>query len=449
MTTILLSIGDELILGQTVDTNSAWLARECAAIGAKPLRHTTVSDSQEMVEMAILEAAQLADVLLITGGLGPTEDDLTRDALASVLEVPLKLDPAALENVERFFKALNREMPLRNKVQAMLPRGTSMIENTCGTAPGIRAMISTVIADDDDEPISENECHIFVMPGVPKEMKAMFTRSILPAMRELQQQQGGKNPVILSKTLHTFGQGESNIAELLKPANLMARDRNPSVGTTVSGGVVSLRLNAYYDTPEEAKKQLADTESKCREILGDLIYGADEDTIPSVVAKLLVEKQATVATAESCTGGLLAKMLTDIPGSSAFFKYGWVTYSNEAKDKLLGVPNEVLAKVGAVSQEVVESMANNAQSLAGADTALSISGIAGPDGGTPEKPVGTVWIGFASFGEPTADQPTIHPLQMMSRQFLFHGDREMIRDRSAKMALTLLRFHLLGKPLPF
>ncbi len=481
MNSIILSIGDELILGQTVDTNSAWLAQQCAAIGIRPVRHATVSDAQEDIEMAIVEAAQIADVLLISGGLGPTEDDVTRDALAAVLDVPLALNPAALENVERFFKALNRPMPERNKVQAMIPRGARMIENTNGTAPGLRATLRTEIADPggDDEAFVESECEIFIMPGVPKEMKAMFERSVLPALREIQKQQGGPGPVILSKTLHTFGLGESAIAELLKPADLMNRARNPSVGTTVAGGVVSLRLNAYFDSPEKSRKKLAETEQKCRAALGDLIYGEDNETLPQIVAQLLLNPEprtpnpeprtpnpepssnTQLTTAESCTGGLLAKMLTDLPGSSAWFKYGWVTYSNEAKISLLDVPPQTLEEHGAVSEQVAAEMARSALKLAAADYALAISGIAGPTGGTPNKPVGTVCIALASRsptqdsapGTSNSDSPQ-HPAlstqhSISTRTFLFAGDREMIRDRSAKMALTMLRYHLLGKSMPF
>ncbi|HYE18915.1 MAG TPA: CinA family nicotinamide mononucleotide deamidase-related protein [Tepidisphaeraceae bacterium] len=463
MTTIILSIGDELILGQTVDTNSAWLAQRCAAVGLRPLRHNTVSDAQDMIELAIMEAAPLADVLLITGGLGPTEDDLTRNALAAVMETDLALDPAALENVERFFKHLNRDMPPRNRVQAMIPRGAQMIENTNGTAPGIRAVITTEIAgpDDGDDALLENECHVFIMPGVPKEMRAMFDRSILPAIRTLQQQSDEPAPVIRSRTLHTFGLGESAVADLLKPANMMDRTRNPSVGTTVSGGVVSLRLNAYFDSEQEADAKLAETDALCRAALGDLVYGSDEDTLPAVVSRLLKrrtdatdpEPGLTVATAESCTGGLVAKLLTDDAGASTHFQFGWVTYANHAKTSLLGVRQETLDAHGAVSAEVVREMSAAALLLASADYALAVSGIAGPDGGTPDKPVGTVWLAIASkrpLPFPSSSPATQDsPVNVFTRRFQFPGDREMIRDRSAKTALTLLRFALLGKPLPF
>jgi nicotinamide-nucleotide amidase len=270
------------------------------------------------------------------------------------------------------------------------------------------------------------------MPGVPKEMKLMFTRDALPAVRA-----AGGGAAILSRTLHTFGLGESAIAELL--GDLMKRDRNPSVGTTVSGGVVSLRVNSRFSSVEEARQNLESTVELCRTALGDLIYGEDEQTLQAVVGGMLTRRhpRVTVTTAESCTGGLLAKMLTDIPGSSAYFHRGWVTYSNEAKHELLGVPSEVLATHGAVSEATVMAMAGGARSLANADYALAISGIAGPDGGTVDKPVGTTWIAIA------------HAAGVSARHFIFPGDREFVRERAAKMALTMLRFQLLGKPMRF
>jgi nicotinamide-nucleotide amidase len=277
---------------------------------------------------------------------------------------------------------------------------------------------------------------VFVVPGVPKEMKAMFQRDVLPAVRKAS---GGA--AIVSRSLHTFGLGESAIAE--KVGALMRRDRNPSVGTTVSGGVVSLRLNSRFSTVAKAQSELESTEAECRAALGDLIYGRDNDTLAEAVARLLTDDAhvlrngPSVATAESCTGGLLAKMLTDVPGSSRYFKQGYVTYANAAKTSLLGVPEEMLSRHGAVSEPVVLAMATGAREQARVAYALAISGVAGPDGGTPDKPVGTVCLALA------------HPEGASARTFNFPGDREMVRDRSAKMALTMLRFHLLKKRMPF
>jgi len=437
MQAILLSIGDELTLGQTLDTNSAWLAQQLTAIGYKPVAHITVPDDQIAIRQAMEESVGRCDALIISGGLGPTEDDLTRQALAAFLDQPLELVPDALKNVERFFRLLKREMPERNKIQAMLPRGTEMIENTAGTAPGIYCNYQS----GDQKTL----CQIFIMPGVPKEMKTMFARDIAP---RLKQQAGHTGQIILSKTLHTFGLGESAVAE--KIPELMRRDRNPSVGTTVSNGYVSLRLNAYYNSREEAERQLKQTEDLCRAALGDLIWGEEDQTLPQVVGDLLRSNPVAsqwnpaVCTAESCTGGLLAKYLTDVPGSSDYYRQGWVTYLNESKMNELGVNRSTLETDGAVSEATVIEMAEGAATRSGAPYALTISGVAGPGGGTPEKPVGTVCIAVSS--PRSINDPA---LNITARTFLFPGDREMIRDRSAKTALTMLRYHLLGKPLPF
>ncbi|MDB5172447.1 MAG: CinA-like protein [Phycisphaerales bacterium] len=466
MDAIILSIGDELVLGQTIDTNSAWLSQQLAALGVWVRAHATVPDDQTAIEQAIRQSAAHCDFLIISGGIGPTEDDLTRQALAAVMGVPLEENAEWMTELHKFFEARGRPMPAINRIQAMIPRGAKMLFNTAGTAAGIHAVVegagegsgfgvqgsgkeriepkpSTSLTPELSSSLSLREsrtpnpaaCQVFVTPGVPKEMKAMFARDVLPIVKYAS---GGA--VILSRTLHTFGLGESAIAEKL--GDLMNRGRNPSVGTTVSGGVVSLRINSRFPAEPQAREELARTEGACRDAIGDLIYGQDEQTLAEVVAGLLrADSTATqfapaVATAESCTGGLLAKMLTDVPGSSRYFRQGYVTYSNEAKHDLLRVPTELIARHGAVSQPVAEAMARGAQTQSGAAYTLAITGIAGPEGGTPQKPVGTVWIALAS------------PQGVQSRVFLFPGDREMVRDRSAKMALTLLRFQLMGKPFP-
>jgi nicotinamide-nucleotide amidase len=418
MNAIVLSIGDELALGQTVDTNSAWLSARLAAVGCAVSTHVTVPDDQRGIEQAMRDAIPRCNFLLISGGLGPTEDDLTRQALAIVLGRPLELNEEWLAELQRFFSMRSRAMPPANRIQAMIPAGSRMIFNTAGTAAGIDA--------------TEGACRIFVMPGVPKEMQIMFQRDVLRPIAL-----AGRGAVILSRTLHTFGLGESAIAERL--GDLMHRGRNPSVGTTVSNGIVSLRINARFGALAEAQVRLEETETACRAALGSLIFGQDDQTLQQVVGEMLKASpdHPTVSTAESCTGGLLGKMLTDIPGSSAYFSFGWVTYANLAKEEMLGVSPELLRLHGAVSEPVVLAMAAGARSRARSTYALAISGIAGPDGGTPAKPVGTVCIALAWAGG--ADAHT----------FVFPGDREFIRDRSAKMALSLLRYKLLGESAPF
>lgn len=418
----ILSVGDELVLGQTVDTNSAWLSSQLAAVGIGVAVHQTVGDDQSSIERALRELSRFP-LLLVSGGIGPTEDDLTRQALAAVLQQPLQLNDAWLEELHRFWQRRGRPMPDINRVQAMIPRTATLIRNHAGTAAGIRARLG--------------DCDVFVMPGVPKEMKLMFERDVLPHVRALA---GGA--VLLSRTLHTFSQGESAIAEML--GELMRRDRNPSVGTTVSDGIVSLRINARFDDRDRAERALAETEAACRRRLGHLVFGADGETLQQVVVRQLIDARATVATAESCTGGLLAKLITDVPGSSACFQAGFVTYSNRAKHERLGVSREVLGTFGAVSEPVVEAMARNARRLAHATHALAVSGIAGPDGGTPAKPVGTVCLALAS---PRIAEPKEAEVRTCTVHLV--GDRELVRDRAAKSALTLLRYRLLNLPPPF
>ena len=437
MNAIILSIGDELVLGQTVDTNSAWLSQQLASIGCAVNSHITVGDNQRAIEEAMNESVGRCDFLVATGGIGPTADDLTRQALAAVMNVPLELNESWLATVKEFFKQRGRTMPESNSIQAMIPRGARILLNQNGTAAGIDA---DYISGD-----QKTVCRVFVMPGVPSEMKGMFARDVLPVVEK-----ASAGAVILSRTLHTFGVGESAVAEML--GEHMMRSRNPSVGTTVSNGIVSLRVNARFDSRERAAEEIERTVEACRARLGDLIFGADEVTLQQAVAERLAASRTTVTTAESCTGGLLAKMLTDVPGSSDYFKTGFITYANEAKYERLGVSMEVLNVYGAVSEHVVSAMARNARRLAKADYALAISGVAGPSGGSDAKPVGTVSIALAYSQTPAASAvgpKNYSESETQARTFLFPGDRAWVRDRSAKMALTMLRFHLLNKPLPF
>ncbi len=428
MNAIVLSIGDELALGQTVDTNSAWLSGRLAGIGWSVAAHVTVPDDQRTIEQALRELAPRCQVLLVSGGLGPTADDLTRPALAAFLRQPLELNQAWLDNLELFFQQRGRPMPQSNRDQAMVPRGCRMIWNHNGTAPGIQALGAAQSA--------QPSADIFVMPGVPSEMKAMFIADIAPLLEKR-----GNGAAIRCRSLHTFGLGESTIGQML--GDLMRRDRNPSVGTTVSNGLVSLRINSRFATAAEAQSQLEQTGELCRQALGDLIFGADEQTLVGAVIELLAKDPTAqkyspaVATAESCTGGLLAAAFTELPGSSQYFRQGYVTYTNQAKTDLLHVPAELINGRGAVSEAVAEAMARGAQQQSGAPYALAITGVAGPDGGSEQKPVGTVCICLA------------HPGGLTTRRFQLPGQRGWVRDRSVKMALSMLRYQLLNRPMPW
>lgn len=439
MKAFLLSIGDELALGQTLDTNTQWLAQQLSANGCDVVAHLTVGDDQAAIEDAIAAAwahRESPELLLITGGLGPTDDDLTRQAIARAMGGELVLNEQWLAQIREFFRQRGRAMPERNSIQAMIPAGATMIWNHVGTAAGIAAARTE----------GGRSMHLIAMPGVPKEMKPMFEQAVLPLVR---QRAGGA--AIVQRTLHTFGLGESAVAEML--GDLMQRGRNPSVGTTVSNNVVSLRINGRFGSPEAAEAAVAETVAACRAKLGDLVYGQDGQSLAEIVGTMLADSRSTVATAESCTGGLLAKLLTDVSGASAYFQQGFVTYSNAAKRARLGVSENLIHVHGAVSEPVVLSMARGARRLADSTYALAVSGVAGPTGGTPAKPVGTVCIALAHLPPPEGrvqrGSDREDEVSAYARTFNFPGDREMIRDRAAKMALAMLRFRLLGKPLPF
>ena len=322
----------------------------------------------------------------------------------------------SIRHIAAFFEKRGRTMPERNKVQALHPRGVEVITNHWGTAPGLEGQLQ--------------RAHYFVFPGVPREMFAMFERYVEPWVRE--NSTGNAGRVILARKINTFGWGESDVAVAL--GDLMARDRNPLVGTTVSGGVVACRLRSEFATLEEATAQLEDTAAQVERALGPIVYGRDDDTLSAALLQLLIAKDKTVATAESCTGGLVGAMLTDTPGSSAAYRGGWVTYTNELKVSELGVAVDLLCTHGAVSAECAAAMALGARRRAGSDYALSLTGVAGPDGGSTDKPVGTVWVALA-------DEHGATPVLLQ-----LAGDRTAIRDRAAKCALQLLRLHLLGEP---
>ena len=409
MHAFIIGIGDELTLGQTVDTNSSWLSAQLTALGIPVLGHLIVPDDRAATAAAVRQAASVAELVLVTGGLGPTQDDLTRDALADAAGVPLEEHPAALAAVAAWFRKHQRPMSASNRVQALCPRGADWLDNDCGTAPGLRVQVGQAI--------------VYAFPGVPREMEAMFRRHLAPALAA----QSGR--VILTRTIRTFGEGESQIGERL--GEMMRRGSNPVVGTTVSQGVVSVRVRSEAATRAEAEAMLQAGLADIQRRLGSLIYGAEDDTLARAAGRLLIERGLTLVTAESCTGGGVAAQLTDIPGASVWFRGGWVVYTNELKTSTLGVPAETIAQHGAVSEAVALAMAAGALTRGGADCALAITGIAGPDGGMPEKPVGTVWI---ALGVPGHSGPvyTTHP-------FLFPGDRAGIRDRAGKTALNLLR----------
>ncbi len=413
MNAIILSIGDELTTGLTTNTNAAWLGRKLSILGIHCRLQLTVGDQQAAIIAAIRECLGHCDFLLITGGLGPTKDDVTRSALAEAIGQPLVRDDAALRDLEAFFERIGRTMTANNRLQALRPASARCITNSCGTAPGIIAR--------------SGNTEIFVMPGVPKEMMAMFEHALRPILEQVTGsviQQIGK--------LNICGVGESWVGEQI--ADLMLRGVNPSVGTTVHDGIVSVRI--YATGPrDKVAAMVAQKADVVRRRLGALIFSEDDVTLEQVIAAQLIRRRETIATAESCTGGMVAMMLTDVPGSSHYFSRGWITYSNQSKTTELGIDAALIDIKGAVSPEVAKDMAIRAREKAGSHWGIGITGIAGPDGGTTEKPVGLVYIGIASAKDGG---------QVYVRRCNFPGDRQSVRLRASQMALTLLRLKLEG-----
>lgn len=411
-----ISTGTELVLGQSVDTNAPWLARELAAVGLRCTRLVVVPDELADLRDTLLRAAEGSDFVILTGGLGPTEDDVTRQALAAAAGCELVSDADSLEQIRAYFTARGRAMPQQNRVQALRPTSGRALPNRHGTAPGIRVEVRGKVC--------------FALPGVPFEMKAMFAEHVVP---ELRAASGGA--VLLSRTLLTFGAGESEVASRL--GDLMARGRNPEVGTTAQLGIIAVRINTRAAT-HEAAALLDETEREIRQRLGDLVFGSGEDTLASAVGRLLVARGETLATAESCTGGLIGKLLTDTPGSSRYYEGSVVTYSNTLKQELLGVGVDLISEHGAVSQAVALAMAQAAQRRLATTYALAVTGVAGPEGGTPTKPVGLVYVGLA-----TPQGARAHELQ-----FGPNSPRDVVRTRAAHAALNLLRQELLSRSQP-
>lgn len=409
----ILSVGDELVLGQIEDTNASWIARALRSLGAMPGERRTVADDRGTIALAMRELAATHQALIVTGGLGPTLDDLTREALGDAVAPGSELveDPEGIEHLRGWFERRGRAMPATNRRQALRPPDAALLPNPNGTAPGLRAVLGG--------------CEIRCLPGPPGEMRPMFDREVAPLLRD-------DASAVLSASLHSIGLGESAIAERL--AELMQRGREPSVGTTASDGVVSIRIRATGPRAE-AVEALERTVAACSERVGDVVFGRDDERLEAVVGRLLVGRMATLATAESCTGGLLAGLVTEVAGSSAWYAGGFVTYANERKCADLGVRAETIARHGAVSHETAIEMARGALMRTGATHALSTTGVAGPGGGTEAKPVGTVFIAVAERGG------AIH-----ARRFHFPGDRATVRSRTARLALACLRFALIGSP---
>lgn len=403
-----LSIGDELMLGEIVDTNAPFIATRLYGEGYRVARHLAVGDDEAAIAAAIRELAATHRVIVATGGLGPTEDDVTARAAAMAFDQELTLREEVLTHIRAFAARVGRTLHPRNEQQAWLPATAELIPNPVGTAYGFR--------------LEHGDCSLFVLPGVPDEMAAMFTATVLPTLCRLLP----SPPVCLTRVLKVIGLPEAEISarvfDLAGPGIELAY--------CVAFPEVQLKLRATGRDRAGVEALLDDTASRVRERLGDAVFAEGEETIDTVVARLFRERELTLALAESCTGGLIAKRITDLPGSSAYFSQGIVAYANEAKERLLGVPRELLLNFGAVSREVAEAMANGVRERAGCDLGLAVTGVAGPDGGSEEKPVGTVYIALAD-----AEGCRVE-------RFRFGGSRDKVRIRTAVMALDWLRHRL-------
>ena len=409
----LISVGTEILLGNIVNTNATYLAEQCALLGCSLYRQSVVGDNEGRLEEAVRQALERSDIIILTGGLGPTKDDLTKEIVAKVFGRELYLDEHTKERITTYMQRLNRSHITENNwKQAMIPEGALILDNDNGTAPGL-------ILED-----RENGKTAILMPGPPAEMHPMFEKDVAPYLNK-QQPEG-----IYSRMVKICGIGESAAETMV--ADLMDRQSNPTLAPYAKTGEVHFRITAKARTKEEAEKMIAPMLAEMKKRFGKAIYTTEENvTLEEAVVELLKQKNFTVTTAESCTAGKLAGRIMNVAGASEVYNEGYITYANAAKEKLLGVKHETLATFGAVSEETAREMAMGAAKEAGADAALSVTGIAGPGGGTLEKPVGLVYIGCYVQGE------------VYVKKCQFTGNRERNRDSSVVQALTFLREKLL------
>lgn len=371
----IITIGDEILLGQILDTNSQWIAQKLTDVGIKVLRKRTVSDNASAIIRALDNALQEADLIFITGGLGPTKDDITKITLSKYFEDPLVINETRLKELKSYYKSRGRELNDLNKTQALLPKHCFIVSNEIGTAAGMW--------------FENTDKQVISMPGVPYEMKKMMEDTILPRISEK-----FDLPSIVFKTIRTIGVPESDLAmKLADWENNLPHELK--LAYLPSLGIVKLRLTGVHDDPQVIEDLISTEEHKLHELIGEHIFGDGEDTIELVLGNILKEKGLTISTAESCTGGNIGHLLTSIPGSSSYYEGSVVSYSNEIKEQELSVTKESLKEHGAVSEEVVSQMAQNIKKKLNTDIGIATSGIAGPDGGTEEKPVGTIWIAYA------------------------------------------------------
>jgi nicotinamide-nucleotide amidase len=407
----IIATGTELLSGGVLDTNSLYLSEELMLIGLETAFKTVVGDDEQDMEEALRRAFERVNTVIVTGGIGPTEDDITRKVIAKIIKKRLVLNEDALKAIHARLAGRGKEFATSNDRQALIPAGARLLQNPAGIAPGFYS--------------DEEGLFIAVLPGVPKEMRAMFNEGLRPV---LEARFGGRS-FIRRRILHTCGLSESGVNQALQD---ILKRADPVVGLTATGTGVNIRIVARKPTADQSQAQVDRTDAAIREKLGDSIYSVDGQDMEEVVGALLKQRRLKIAVAESCTGGLIGARITNIPGSSDYFERGAVTYSNPAKSEMLGVPAELIVQRGAVSSDVAAAMAEGIRQAAKADVGLSVTGIAGPEGGSEQKPVGLVYTALAT------------SQGVKTQEYRFLGDREQIRMQSSQMALDMVRRHLIA-----
>ncbi len=409
----LVNTGTELLLGQIVNTNAPFLAARLNELGFSVVYQTTVGDNRERMKSVLKTALERANIVITSGGLGPTQGDITKEVTASLLNKSMYLHEASAEQIKRFFAERRLCMTDNNLRQAMMPAGAQIVENTCGTAPGV------IIEEEMTGKIIIN------LPGPPHELVAMFEKSIVPYLAT----RFGLQGAIVSRVLRTYGLGESALEERIN--KYISSQSNPTLALLVRNGEIHVRITAKAASETEAVQLIDKLESQICPLLDEYIFGIDEETMEKAVGSLLLNKKLTIALAESCTGGLVTSRITDVPGSSQYLVGSIVCYNNVVKTKHIGVPEETIAIQGAVSQEAAEYMAQGIKDKFHTDLGIGITGIAGPDGATPDKPVGLVYIAIdGAAGK-------------VCYQHYFNGKRTDIKHRTALTALNHIRRYLL------
>ena len=409
----IISIGDELLIGQVINTNQAFIAEKLNSIGIAVSRMTTVGDEEAAILESFAEALDNCDIVLVTGGLGPTHDDITRTAVCKYFGTDLVVNEETLQRVRGFFERRGIAPKKINEDQALVPRTCTVIQNNHGTAPGF---------------LFERDNRFFIaMPGVPFEMKAMVEDFVLPFFAKR-----ASGLVIQHRTLKTTGIGESFLAEQIGDVKALFGSGDGTTLAFLPGPTgTRLRITVRAESPAAAQSQVEKVEQAIRAKAGKYIYASGDEELEQVIGRLLLERHLTLAVAESCTGGLISDRITNVPGSSSYFDRSYITYSNDAKLADLGVPSAIIQKHGAVSREVAEAMAEGARTKSNTDIGLSTTGIAGPTGGSPEKPVGLVWVGYSDRSG------------TLALRFTLGDERRRIKERAAQAALELLRRKLL------